>query len=952
MEDLEDAISYNREALILHPPGHPSHSYLLLELGTALFTHFQHSGRIENLEDAISFYYEALTLYPPGHPSCSYSLMNLAISLCTRFEQSGKMKDLEDAISFNHKALTLYPSGHPSRSHSLMNLGSALAIHFIQSGKIENLEGAISSHYEALTLHPPGHLNRSNSLVNLGNALATHFIQSGRMEDLEGAISCHCEALTLCPSGHPSRFYSLINFAISLSTRFAQSGRIEDLEDAVSFHHEALTLCPPGHPSRSSSLIGLANALSAYFRQLGRIEDLENAISFHREALTLCPPGHPCRSHSLMGLANALSTHFHQSCRIEDLEDAISFHREALTLCPPGHSNHLYSLMCLANALFSCFQQSGRMGDLEDAISFHYEALTLCPPGHPSRSYSLRHLANALSTHFKQSGRIENLEESFTLYECAINDLTSSPYLRLPAAIKWAAQARHYHHKSIICAYSASFQILHHCLISYPSIESQQQFLASAHIPRSLASDAASAAIDAGDFEAAIELLEEGRVILWSNMEQYRHPLDQLRQVDSKLANFLQTLSIEHEHLSVSSGSRLLNEGPMILSPLDVQMRRNHIISEDWKKAVEQVRTIEGFSNFLQPVPFATLRRAAVEGPVILINISNYRSDAIILHINNPPLLVLLPEVQPNHLTHLAKQLTLALRGAGAGADCSKDIPPILRALWKDIVSPIVDCLAGMGVPEKSRVWWCPTSTLCGLPLHAAGPYRPGQRNLPDIYTSSYTTTLSALIKARSNTSDQFVVPKLLVVGQPGETLPNVEAEIDNLQQLGDFVDVLVGAEANHNKVLCGLQQHSWAHFACHGHLGDITQPFCASFKLHGGSSLTLLELIQAKLPNAELAFLSACHSAEGGSITPDEPIHLAAALQFCGFRSVVGTLWEMDDEDGPMISKEFYKHMFRKPGNKADFRDSAEALNVAIRAMRKNHVPLERWILFVHIGA
>jgi len=59
-----------------------------------------------------------------------------------------------------------------------------------------------------------------------------------------------------------------------------------------------------------------------------------------------------------------------------------------------------------------------------------------------------------------------------------------------------------------------------------------------------------------------------------------------------------------------------------------------------------------------------------------------------------------------------------------------------------------------------------------------------------------------------------------------------------------------------------------------------------------------------------------------------------------------------MDDQDGPTISKEFYKHMFRKPGNEADFRDSAEALNVAIRALRKNRVPLERWILFVHIGA
>jgi len=115
---------------------------------------------------------------------------------------------------------------------------------------------------------------------------------------------------------------------------------------------------------------------------------------------------------------------------------------------------------------------------------------------------------------------------------------------------------------------------------------------------------------------------------------------------------------------------------------------------------------------------------------------------------------------------------------------------------------------------------------------------------------------------------------------------------------------------------------------------------------------LTLVDLIQARLPNAELAFLSACHAAAGDPNTPDETIHLAAALQFCGFRSVVGTLWAMADEDGPIISKEFYKYMFRSLGNKVDFRDSAEALQRAICEMKKNGVPLKRWITFIHIGA
>jgi len=111
--------------------------------------------------------------------------------------------------------------------------------------------------------------------------------------------------------------------------------------------------------------------------------------------------------------------------------------------------------------------------------------------------------------------------------------------------------------------------------------------------------------------------------------------------------------------------------------------------------------------------------------------------------------------------------------------------------------------------------------------------------------------------------------------------------------------------------------------------------------------------LIKARLPNAELAFLSACHSAAIDiNNTPNEAINLASALQFCGFRSVVGTLWAMADMDGPDVAEGFYRYMFRDPDSIGDFRDSAVALNHATREMRKRGVPLDRWINFVHIGA
>lgn len=92
---------------------------------------------------------------------------------------------------------------------------------------------------------------------------------------------------------------------------------------------------------------------------------------------------------------------------------------------------------------------------------------------------------------------------------------------------------------------------------------------------------------------------------------------------------------------------------------------------------------------------------------------------------------------------------------------------------------------------------------------------------------------------------------------------------------------------------------------------------------------------MKAQLPNTELAFLSACHGAAVDQTAPDESIDHATTLQFCGFRSVVGTLWSMADEDGPCIAEEFYKHMFRN-GKKADFRDAATALNLATKKMRR----------------
>lgn len=178
------------------------------------------------------------------------------------------------------------------------------------------------------------------------------------------------------------------------------------------------------------------------------------------------------------------------------------------------------------------------------------------------------------------------------------------------------------------------------------------------------------------------------------------------------------------------------------------------------------------------------------------------------------------------------------------------------------------------------------------------------------------------------------------MVAQPGDSLPQVGEEVR-------------GSYCTGAAVIGDLHKHSWVHFACHGHQNP--EPFHSSFELSAvsrGGHLKILDIIAARLPDAQLAFLSACHGAAGDiKGTPDEVLHLAAALQFCGFRSVVGTLWAMADVDVPDVSEDFYRFMFRDVEN-VDIRDAATALNLATRATRKrSSMTLGRWVNFVHIA-
>lgn len=283
----------------------------------------------------------------------------------------------------------------------------------------------------------------------------------------------------------------------------------------------------------------------------------------------------------------------------------------------------------------------------------------------------------------------------------------------------------------------------------------------------------------------------------------------------------------------------------------------------------------------------------------------------------------------------------------------------ILRTIWQVIVSPVVArlCSAPIQLPLRSRIWWFPVGAASMLPLHAAGPYKGGEANLGNIFVSSYTPTMGALIHAQTRVADsatQVPMRSVLVVGQadtPGERpLRNVTKEIKAIRNIiPSSALILQSSEGTKEAVLHGIRECKWLHLACHGHRHS-TQPFKSHFSMHDGP-ISLLDLMSKDLPQAELAVLSTCHSARGSNVLPDESQLPAAGMLIAGFKSVLGTMWAFEDGLGSPLSEEFYKIML---DGKKDYTDAAVALAKAFHMVRKKDksaVSFMQSINVVHYG-
>jgi CHAT domain-containing protein len=630
-------------------------------------------------------------------------------------------------------------------------------------------------------------------------------------------------------------------------------------------------------------------------------------------------------------------------------------------------------LYLFGEILYEAFFRTTKIEYLDESIDVCRQAIepplpqNLRPAMFPSLCQSL--LARSLNF---PGYRTQDLDEALEL----LSQFVSSAHVTLPErfrlACTWAYYARLTQHPTVSSAYETALVLMQDTPLFSPTLQLQHSTLATDEfdaITLSLPLDYASYRVDQCQLEEAVEILERGRALLWSEMRHLRAPIDELLEAAPDLGHKFAAVSRELEELTKSippshklSMDDAAADNLRAVDPFGRLVLKQRRLLKERDKLISQIQSLPGFDDFLASPPFYTIRSAASSGPVIIINHSEWRSDILVLLHNMPPSLIPTPDDFFERADALKDKLLASRQKYGLDSNnYDKALASVLAELYTLVGQPVIDRLRQLQVPEQSRIWWCPTSVFCSLPLHAMGPIPSDdgeKRYFLDLYISSYTPTLSALINSRHHYSGSLSSgrPSVLLVSQPDPSLPTVGGEIQAVQALDTEVTSLISEAATPATVIDGFHHHRFVHFACHGTL-EVGRPFEAGFELHGDERLTLLEIVRAHLPTAEFAFLSACHTAEmtEGSVM-DEGLHLAAAVQYCGFRSVVGTMWAMVDEDGRELAENFYKVLFsnsRRDQGIPYHERSAKALRFAVKKLRrKRKITLERWVNFVHYGA
>ncbi|CAL9675540.1 hypothetical protein SUDANB105_07853 [Streptomyces sp. enrichment culture] len=822
--------------------------------------------------------------------------LNLLGVLATyRYETTSDRAHLEAALAHQRKALAL---ARKSDKHVVYLTNLAWNLHRLYqlSDDPGLLVEAVALARDAVALPHQGDPGVDMSLAQL---LYAEHERTGATGPLDEAIRLGRAALGEGPQTASDWAGRAGSLGLLLHRRYRLTDQSELLEEAVVWLRRAVEDSPLRSARRLNQLSNLAMVLT----DLHHPDTDEEAAGLLQEALETSPADGVNRSLLLSNLAGVL-------VRLGRYREAADAARESLRLAPEKGAGWAMTADNLAVSL----QRTGDPADLEEAIRWGEAAMTASPAGHVGHG----------SIRFNQALRLAersappDLTAAYMLWREVAADPASSIYLRLDSARAWARESagEQLGGSEALDAYAAYMELLPRRV--WRGLRRSDAEALIARLP-GLTCDAAANALAAGRPRLAVEYLEQGRVLLWSRLLEGQSDL-------AGLSSAWPTLAARFAELRAALDA----EPGGVKDPLGADRRL--ALAREFEDLIEQIRGLPGQSRFLRP---AGIERVGDEGPVVLLNVSRWRCDALIIE-RDEIRTVPLPDLTDNEVARWADEHLESMKALDAASgdplvviNAERRLAALLRRLSETVTGPVLDSF-----PERPRrIWWCPTGPLTMLPLHAAS----GDT------VCSILPSLRALAQARK--TPPATPGDLLIIAVPkapnADPLPNVDAEQEFLT--GVFPDYTLLRNARRESARHALSRHMRVHFACHA-TQNLVSPSEAGFVLQDGL-LSLTDLLAQPPSHGELAVLSACKTATGGIAHLDEAITLANALHHTGWRHVVATQFSVWDDAAARFTELLYPLL-------SEHADPAEAVHAAVRILRDAHPNSpSRWAPYVHTG-
>lgn len=328
----------------------------------------------------------------------------------------------------------------------------------------------------------------------------------------------------------------------------------------------------------------------------------------------------------------------------------------------------------------------------------------------------------------------------------------------------------------------------------------------------------------------ALEFLEKARGIFTNAVEEARIDVAELRVANKDMASEFEDLQTQ------------LHSGPS-----DYPTR--FLVRRRFEELCHQIRELPRFNNFLIGTNEGEMLRAAIAGPIVVINVCDHGCDALVVKPDKIRCLEL-PDLLASDIQYHRQQLQRRQEGrANHRHVTDHDLEDMLAWLWKVAAGPILSMLGlTESLPEGQRkwprIWWILTGELSSFPIHAAGNHlNCSGQTVMDRVMSSYSPSIRTLVQSRKrfagtlplgvpihSSATSMSAGQALLIAMPRtpakDPLDQAENEVSALTNLCEMIGLTPFTFTLPKKadIMSSLEICKIFHFAGHG-MTDAADP-------------------------------------------------------------------------------------------------------------------------------